>query len=200
MNPIIYFDELDKVSETTSGEEIINLLCHLVDTSQNTHFSDKYFSGIDIDMSRVLFVFSYNDESKISPILLDRFIKINTNKFNKDDKIIIAKDYLIPSICKNINFTREHVSFTNECLEYIITNYTKGEQGVRNLRRFLEKIITRINILHLLQDYPGNIEDIIPYSLEDFALPICINKDIADTIVKISAEDQLDPSLFGLYS
>jgi len=200
MNPIIYFDELDKVSDTTKGEEIINLLCHLVDTSQNTHFSDKYFSGIDIDMSRVLFVFSYNDESKISPILLDRFIKINTNKFNKDDKIIIAKDYLIPSICKNIHFTREHISFTNECVEYIITNHTKGEKGVRNLRRFLEKIITRINILHLLRDYSGNIEDIIPYSLKEFTLPICINKDIADTIVKINVEDQVDPSLFGLYS
>ena len=200
MNPIIYFDELDKVSDTAKGEEIINLLCHLVDTSQNTHFSDKYFSGIDIDMSRVLFVFSYNDESKISPILLDRFIKITTNKFNKDDKQIIANDYLIPSICKNINFVRENISFTNECLEYIITTYTKGEKGVRNLRRYLEKVITRINILHLLTNYSGNIEDIIPYSITDFSLPIVITKTIVDHIIKIKDEDKMDPSLFGLYS
>ena len=200
MNPIIYFDELDKVSDTAKGEEIINLLCHLVDTSQNTHFSDKYFSGIDIDMSRVLFVFSYNDESKISPILLDRFIKITTNKFNKDDKQIIANDYLIPSICKNINFVRENISFTNECLEYIITTYTKGEKGVRNLRRYLEKVITRINILHLLTNYSGNIEDIIPYSITDFSLPIVITKTIVDHIIKIKDEDNMDPSLFGLYS
>ena len=200
MNPIIYFDELDKVSDTPKGEEIINLLCHLVDNSQNTHFSDKYFSGIDIDMSRVLFVFSYNDESKISPILLDRFIKIKTNKFNKDDKITIAKDYLVPAICKNIHFSRENISFTNECLEYIITTHTKGEKGVRNFRRYLEKIITRVNILQLLINYAGDIKDIIPYSLDEFNLPIIITKSISDHLITIKDEDQMDPSLFGLYS
>tara|TARA_B110000908_G_C10253781_1_gene453939 strand:+ start:1315 stop:3048 length:1734 start_codon:yes stop_codon:yes gene_type:complete len=200
MNPVIYFDELDKVSDTPKGEEIINLLCHLVDTSQNTHFSDKYFSGIDIDMSRVLFVFSYNDESKISSILLDRFIKINTNKFNKKDKIIIARNYLLPSICKNINFNSDQITFTEDCLEKIINNHTKQELGVRNLRRYMDKIITRINILQLLRDYSGDITDIIPYSITNFTLPITITNEICDVLVTINDTDILDPALFGLYS
>ena len=65
MNPIIYFDELDKVSDTPKGEEIIGILTHLTDTTQNSKFHDKYFSELDFDLSRCMFIFSYNDESKI---------------------------------------------------------------------------------------------------------------------------------------
>ena len=201
MNPIIYFDELDKVSDTPKGQEIINLLCHLVDTSQNQHYSDKYFSGIDFDMSRVLFVFSYNDDSVISPILLDRLIKIKTNKFNKDDKIKIATDYLIPNICTNINFKPSNISFTKECLEYIISNHTKNEAGVRNFKRFLEKVVSRINIINLLKDYSGDIKEIIPYAIKDFQLPIEITKDIVEKLIKINTdEEDMDPAIFGLYT
>jgi ATP-dependent Lon protease len=56
MNPIIYIDELDKVSKTEHGKEIIGILMHLIDTTQNSGFQDKYFSGIDIDLSKALFI------------------------------------------------------------------------------------------------------------------------------------------------
>ena len=56
MNPIIFIDEIDKVSRTESGKEIIGILTHLVDQTQNDTFQDKYFSGIDLDLSKVLFV------------------------------------------------------------------------------------------------------------------------------------------------
>ena len=69
MNPIIYFDELDKVSETPKGEEITGILTHLTDTAQNMKFHDKYFAELDFDLSRCLFIFSYNDESRVNPIL-----------------------------------------------------------------------------------------------------------------------------------
>ena len=78
MNPIIYFDELDKISDTPKGEEIIGILTHLTDTTQNDKFHDKYFSEIDFDMSKYLFIFSYNDETKINPILKDRMYNIGT--------------------------------------------------------------------------------------------------------------------------
>ena len=66
MNPVIYLDELDKVSTTNKGEEITGILTHLTDTTQNTNFHDKHFSTIDFDISKALFIFSYNDESKIN--------------------------------------------------------------------------------------------------------------------------------------
>ena len=61
MNPIIYFDELDKLSETQKGHETIHLLTHLTDPSQNKLFQDNYYSGIHLDLSKCLFVFSFND-------------------------------------------------------------------------------------------------------------------------------------------
>ena len=77
MNPIIFIDELDKVSRTEHGKEIIGILTHLVDTTQNMSFQDKYFNGIDLDMSKVLFIFSYNDVSLIDKFYLIEFIELN---------------------------------------------------------------------------------------------------------------------------
>ena len=76
MNPVIYFDELDKVSETPKGEEIINLLIHMTDFSQNDHFMDKYYNDIPIDLSKALFIFSLNDVNRVNPILRDRMYMI----------------------------------------------------------------------------------------------------------------------------
>ena len=87
MNPVIYFDELDKISGTPKGEEIIGILTHLTDTTQNSQFHDKYFSSLDFDLSKALFIFSYNDEDKINPILRDRMYRIETKGYKKKDKI-----------------------------------------------------------------------------------------------------------------
>ena len=86
MNPVIYFDELDKVSETPKGEEIIGILTHLTDTSQNNRFHDKYFAEIDFDLSRCLFIFSYNDESKVNAILKDRMYRIQTKGYSEKEE------------------------------------------------------------------------------------------------------------------
>jgi hypothetical protein len=101
MNPIIYFDELDKISETPKGEEIIGILTHLTDTTQNSQFHDKYFAEIDFDLSKCLFIFSYNDPLKVNPILLDRMYKIKTSGYQVKDKIVIAQQYLIPIFSVN---------------------------------------------------------------------------------------------------
>jgi ATP-dependent Lon protease len=145
MNPIIFFDELDKVSGTKHGEEIIGVLTHLTDQTQNSAFSDKYFSGIDLDLSRCLFVFSYNDESAINPILKDRLIRINLNGFSCEDKINIAKNYILKDLVDNIGMESNDVIFTDEILKKIINEYTE-EEGVRNLRRCLETILLKLNM------------------------------------------------------
>lgn len=100
LNPIFYFDELDKISTTERGQEIVNLLIHLTDTSQNQFFQDHYMDGIQIDLSRAIFVFSYNDKSKISPILLDRMEIIKFTSYSFLEKKIITMKYLFPKILK----------------------------------------------------------------------------------------------------
>ena len=149
MNPVIYFDELDKVSETTKGDEIISLLTHITDFSQNDTYQDNYFSGIDLDLSKVLFIFSFNDESKINKILKDRMNVINTKGFKTDDKIKITHEFLLTKLYSTYKLSKEDVIFTDEIIEYIITKNTGKEEGVRNLQRCLETILSKINMCNL---------------------------------------------------
>ena len=152
MNPIIYFDELDKVSESPKGDEVIGLLTHLTDTTQNNCYHDKYFSEIDFDLSKVLYIFSYNDETKINPILRDRMYNIELKGYSYDDKLIISKQYILPRIRININFSENDIVFNDEVIKYIIQNYTDNEEGVRNLKRCYEIIYTKLNLLKLLKN------------------------------------------------
>ena len=152
MNPVIYFDELDKISKTQKGEEIENFLCHLTDSSQNSEFHDKYMSGINFDLSKATFIFSYNDPKAVNPILLDRIYKIKTDGFTDKSKLSICKDYLLPSILEECNFTRDDIKFTDNAIKRIIQNYTDSEKGVRNLKRAVETIVAKINVLRYM--YP----------------------------------------------
>ena len=153
MNPVIYFDELDKISDTPKGEEIAGILTHLTDTSQNTEFQDKYFSEIKFDLSKCLFIFSYNDESKINPILRDRMYRIQTEGYDGKQKSVIAKDYLLPKIREQIKFEKDDILISIEVINYIVDNYTQKEKGVRNLKRCLEIIYTKLNLYRLMK--PG---------------------------------------------
>jgi hypothetical protein len=153
MNPVIYFDELDKISETPKGEEIIGILTHLTDTSQNSQFHDKYFAEIDFDLSKCLFIFSYNDPLKVNPILLDRMYKIKTMGYPMKDKIVIAKQYLIPRIRYEVNFKDGDIIIPDGTLNYIIENYTEKEDGVRNLKRCIEIVYKKLNLYRLVK--PG---------------------------------------------
>jgi len=149
MNPVLYFDELDKISGTPHGEEITSMLIHLTDRSQNSHFHDRYFAGIEFDLSQCLFVFSYNDESKIHPVLKDRLTTIQCSGYKEDEKKIIVANYIWPTILKNAGISREDLSATEEAAEYIIKEYSKEEEGMRNLIRIVEAVVSRINLIRL---------------------------------------------------
>ena len=148
MNPIIYFDELDKISESTRGDEIVNTLIHMTDGTQNDSFFDKYFYDIPLDLSKALIIFTYNNDHMINPILKDRMIRITTDDYNIKDKINIAQDFLIPELCKDFNFDRGDLIFTDKIIRYIISK-TDDEKGVRNLKRSFETIISNINLYRL---------------------------------------------------
>ena len=191
MNPVIYFDELDKVSDTPKGEEIINLLIHLTDFSQNDHFNDKYYNNIPIDLSKALFIFSLNDLEKVNPILRDRMFMIHTNKLTEDDKIVVAKDYLIESIFKDMGVDRDELIFDDEILRYIVQNYSK-EEGVRNLKRAFQTIIGKLNIIRITQK--GSIKNLdLPFEMEDFEFPLKITEGIVKKLVESHERNDKPP-------
>ena len=153
MNPVIYFDELDKISDTPRGEEIVGILTHLTDTSQNNQFHDKYFSEVDFDLSKCLFIFSYNDENKVNPILRDRMYRIQTKGYDASEKVTISRKYLLPKIREQVNFKEGDVIIPDETIKHIVSteNMTKEEAGVRNLKRCLEIIHTKLNLYRLMK-------------------------------------------------
>jgi ATP-dependent Lon protease len=181
MNPIIYFDELDKISETPKGEEIVGILTHLTDTSQNSGFHDKYFSELEFDVSKCLFIFSYNDEGKINPILRDRMFKIQTNEYSKKEKIVIALKHMIPKICEEIQFWPDDIVFSEENIDYIIENCCEKEAGVRNLKRCLEIIFTKMNLYRLTKPNTKLFDDFIPL---DIKFPFIMSNTFIQKLIK----------------
>ena len=144
MNPVILIDEVDKISRTEHGKEIIGILTHLLDTSQNECFQDKYFSGIDLDLSKVLFILSYNDVDAIDKILLDRVHRIKFDNLSIEDKVEISNKHLLPEIYKKVGLDGM-IEFTPETLKFIIEEYTL-EPGVRKLKEKLYEIVGEINL------------------------------------------------------
>jgi ATP-dependent Lon protease len=192
MNPIIYFDELDKVSDTFKGQEIIHLLTHLTDPSQNNLFQDNYFPGVHIDISKSLFIFSFNDESKVDRILKDRMYVINTKGFKPEDKIAICNDYLLPELMETFLFNMGDITFEKEAIEYIIETHTEKEEGVRNLKRCLETIISKINIYNLSQSNNNDKQIPLTFEIDNFSIPLNINKTMTDSLLS-KKEDKYKP-------
>jgi ATP-dependent Lon protease len=194
MNPVIYFDELDKVSDTARGQEIIGILTHLTDTSQNSQFHDKYFSEVDFDLSKCLFIFSYNDETLINPILKDRMYRIRTKGYETNDKVIIARQHLLPKIREQVSFSETDVIIPDETIKYIINRLTKNESGVRNLKRCLETIFSKLNLFRLItpdnQMFSSDIR--IPISF-----PMTITSKEVDAFVK---SEEVSHSMLAMYT
>jgi len=171
MNPIIYIDELDKVSKTEQGREIIGILTHLIDTTQNDEFQDRYFSGIPIDLSKVLFIFSYNDPEQIDRILLDRIHRIKFDNLSTKEKIVIVKQHLLPDMNARMGFENV-VEIGDDIIEYIIENYTM-EPGVRKLKEILFDLYGEIN-LYLLQGQNDGFGDKDDTSSVSMSIPLTI--------------------------
>ena len=148
MNPIIYIDELDKISMSEKGQEINGILIHLTDPSQNKEFNDKYFSGIKFDLSKAIIIFSYNDSSKIDRILRDRITEIHMSPLSRKDKLVITNDYMIPEILDEVGFSKSDVYYDDTIIKFIIDTHT-NEAGVRKLKELLYTIMREINIKYL---------------------------------------------------
>jgi ATP-dependent Lon protease len=198
MNPVIFFDELDKISDTAKGNEITGLLTHLTDTTQNNVFNDKYFMGIDIDISKALFFFSFNDAKLINPVLKDRLNIIKFEGYTIEEKINIVQDFIIPEMLKNIGFGHGDITLNIDIIKYIINKYTHNEDGVRNIKRCIEDLFLKINLLKLIKsknkdkekdkekdkdkDKSKNMLD-IDYNIENLKFPLNITELIVDNLL-----------------
>lgn len=184
MDGVFFFDELDKVSETSRGQEVANILLHLTDRAQNNHFSvDKYFSGIEFDFSRSIFIFSYNDERPINPVLLNRMNVIKFDRPSDEDKLEIAKRHLLPRALHAAGLdadSEKSLSIPDDVMREIIKMGPR-EPGLRGLEKDIGKIVDTCNVLanhsgrHLRTpgtDLPDSIQ--LPFKLNMRIVNSCI--------------------------
>ena len=191
MSTIMMFDELDKISQTAKGEEVMNLLIHLTDPVQNMEFEDKYLSGIPIDLSKVMFVFSANDITKIDKVLLDRMIVIDLKGYDLQQKTVIAQDYLVPIALQDVNLEGQ-VTISKDMLTNVIQTYANEEKGVRELKRSIEQITQKVNMLRLYNS------PTLPYHIKDFSLPFTVREDHVKLFIKKKVSMDTPPP-FGMY-
>jgi ATP-dependent Lon protease len=186
MNLVIFFDELDKISDTKHGHEITNTLIHLTDSTQNNQFHDRYFSDLDLDFSKSLMIFSYNNEELINPILKDRMVTINISGYNSKEKTKISQDYLLPTILKEYGLKNNDIIFEDDIIKHIIS-ITDTEEGVRSLKRSLENIVSQLNLCKILKTTLDNKEVIFP---------LIITREIVDKFIKKKESNCKIPSMY----
>jgi ATP-dependent Lon protease len=193
MNPIIFIDEIDKVSNTEHGREIISILTHLTDLTQNDEFEDKYFSGIKLDLSKALIVFSFNDINLIDPILRDRISIIETKPLTLQEKITVIRDYMLPEILKDVGFNKNEIVLTDKIIKFLVETYT-NEAGVRKIK---EKIVDIIRDINLKRFHDSNI--VLPYTIDEDYIKLLFENKPKVRIKKISKEPSIG-LVNGLYA
>jgi ATP-dependent Lon protease len=140
MNPVVLLDEVDKVGADYRGDPAAALL-EVLDPAQNHTFRDHYLE-LDLDLSDVLFIATANVVEQIPQALLDRMELVTLDGYTEDDKVAIARDFLLPRQLERAALSADEVTVSDAALREIAANYTR-EAGVRQMERFLAKALRK---------------------------------------------------------
>ncbi|MEN8198918.1 MAG: endopeptidase La [Thermodesulfobacteriota bacterium] len=140
-NPIFMMDEVDKIGSDYRGDPSSALL-EVLDPEQNSEFSDHYMN-MPFDLSKVMFITTANRSDTIPGPLLDRMELITLSGYTLEEKVVIARKYLLPRQIRENGIKARHLRFGDETLKYIISHYTH-EAGLRNLEREIGKICRKV--------------------------------------------------------
>ena len=155
-NPVFMLDEIDKIGQDFRGDPA-SVLLEVLDPEQNVRFTDHYLD-VPFDLSRIMFIATANDISKIPGPLLDRMERIEFAGYTEKEKLKIAQQFILPRQCKAAGLPRSKVHFAPEAVSRVITDYTR-ESGLRNLERELADICRKIALLFLKsEDYDQVLE------------------------------------------
>ena len=138
-NPIFYFDEVDKISDTDRGRELASVLIHLIDPTSNTAMRDRYFHGIDLDFSECLFIFSYNDPTKVSPILLDRIRTFQIARPTLAQRCDILRNHIVPRVTARLKTAQV---LDRDALEFIAEVSERRDGGMRGAEKDVDSVMS----------------------------------------------------------
>ncbi|BBX52369.1 endopeptidase La [Mycolicibacterium poriferae] len=178
MNPVVLLDEIDKVGSDYRGDPSAALL-EVLDPAQNHTFRDHYLD-LDLDLSDVVFLATANVVESIPSALLDRMELVTIDGYTEDDKVAIARDYLLPRQQERAALSADEVSVTDAALRKIAADYTR-EPGVRQYERLLAKAMRKVTTR--LADDPRPVEIDEPDLVEFLGRPRFIPESAERTAV-----------------
>ncbi|MGD9949524.1 MAG: endopeptidase La [Desulfobulbus sp.] len=145
-NPVFMLDEIDKIGQDFRGDPASALL-EILDPEQNVHFTDHYLE-LPFDLSRIMFIATANDLSKLPGPLLDRMECIEFSGYTEKEKLEIGQQYIVPRQLKVAGLLRSAVNFSDDALMRVISDYTR-ESGLRNLERQVADVCRKIAMMYL---------------------------------------------------
>ena len=170
---------------TTKSKEINGILTHMLDEEQNDKFQDNYLSNVNINLSKVFFIIAFNDITKVDEIVSDRMTIIYVNSPSLEEKVKICQEKMIPEIVESINFKNNYIiRIDKEMIEYVIYNKINKEEGVRHLKKTIEKIMYKLNYDILI----NNLEKLKIEKDEDKNV-VVITKKYIDEILPLYEND-----------
>jgi ATP-dependent Clp protease ATP-binding subunit ClpA len=197
MNPVIYFDELDKISGTTRGDELANVLIHLTDTTQNDVFRDRYLHGLDLDLRGALLVFSFNDKTSIPPVLLDRLDIVETEPFSREGQKTVLKDYIIPELLYEVGASKGSFYLAEEALDALLEK-VDTTLGVRAAKAVVQQLLVKA----LIMRDTGDVDLIFPLKPGAFTIRdgvICASRDAVEAVCSATNNCRRRPPM-SMYS
>jgi ATP-dependent Lon protease len=196
-NGILFFDEVDKIGSSSRSQEVSNQLLHITDFTQNTHFCDKYLPELPIDLSKIWFIFSLNDENAMDPILKNRMNLIKVSGYSVKDKLQIINKFLIPQITQSLGMDASQIILTDEIKTYII-NKCSQEDGIRDLKRAIEALYRKLDILCKTVLPDGTFGKLsLSFAIKNFILPYKLNFQDINLLLKNYIKESKVP--YGLY-
>ena len=157
-NPVFMLDEIDKIGQDFRGDPASALL-EVLDPEQNIHFTDHYLE-VPFDLSRIMFIATANDLTKLPGPLLDRMECIEFSGYTEKEKLNIAQQFILPRQLKVAGLSRSAVRFTSEALSRVINEYTR-ESGLRNLERQIAGVCRKVAMLCLKSNSPQDEQVLI---------------------------------------
>ena len=196
-NGILFFDEVDKIGSSSRSQEVSNQLLHITDFTQNTHFCDKYLPELPIDLSKIWFIFSLNDENAMDPILKNRMNLIKVSGYSVKDKLQIIDKFLIPQITQSLGMDGSQIILTDEIKTHII-NKCSQEDGIRDLKRAIEALYRKLDILCKAVLPDGTFGKLtLSFIIKNFILPYKLNYQDINLLLKNYIKESKVP--YGLY-
>jgi len=176
---IVFFDEIDKITESNKGSDIMSSLIHITDFTQNMYYQDNYVGDIPIDLSNIFFVFSMNDKSRVNKTLLSRIPVIDIPGYTDKEKEKILVDHLLPDVCANYNIPITDISIDDGGVKLLLS-YNKSYSGVRELKELLEMLIKRVSLYyHVIDTNSLNMT----FKIDNFSRPFTLTSEVIKSLI-----------------